>query len=329
VEHVERLVAEFVRVLTSTDAGSPEYARTVDSVARLGERDFVVMAAMSGRVLDRRFKSMSGHLAAKAPMARRLIDLRLAADELDPSKLKLGGGRSPRDEIRELDRYFERFSRTQPRLEAILAELTQSRFVLEQDNAAIASEQTALSGEVETLRGFALLAERLETELAARVDGIAETDAPRARALRSGPLAAVVRRRGEIVTQLAIATQGCAALEVVEANNAEVISSVAAAISTTSTALRTAVVVAQAAASQRLVLEHLEAARQAATTMAGHAATLEAEVAGPGGRIDEFKRAWAEVRASLDRVDAQKAEVLRSISSADRELTRSRGSGRY
>jgi len=59
----------------------------------------------------------------------------------------------------------------------------------------------------------------------------------------------------------------------------------------------------------------------AATTMAGHAATLEAEVSGPGGRIAEFKQAWGEVRASLDRVEAQKADVLKSISRADRELT--------
>jgi len=321
VKRIEDLVSGYVETLTSLDSGTSEGARALDAIARLGERDFIVTASLSGRLLDRRFKAMNEHLASKAPMARRLTDLRKAADELDPSRLRLGGGRSPSDEMRELDRYFERFSRTQPKLESILADLTQSRFVLEQDNAAIVTEQEALAAEVDTLRQFAFLAERLDSELETRIRLIAESDAARAKSLKAQALTVVKRRRAEILMQLTIATQGYAALEVVESNNAEVIKSVASAITTTSTALRTAVVVAQAAASQRMVLEHLEAARMAATTMAGNAATLEAEVAGPGGRIDEFKQAWTEVRASLDRVDAQKAEVLRSISSADRELT--------
>jgi hypothetical protein len=80
--------------------------------------------------------------------------------------------------------------------------------------------------------------------------------------------------------------------------------------------------VAGAAASRRVVLEQLEAARLAAGTMADHAAALEAGVSGPGGRVAMLRDAWSEVYAALDRVDAQKAQVLRTISEADRELTR-------
>jgi hypothetical protein len=35
-----------------------------------------------------------------------------------------------------------------------------------------------------------------------------------------------------------------------------------------------------------------------------------------------LREAWSEVYAALDRVDAQKAQVLRTISEADRALTR-------
>jgi hypothetical protein len=62
--------------------------------------------------------------------------------------------------------------------------------------------------------------------------------------------------------------------------------------------------------------------------MSDQAAALEAGVSGPGGRVAMLREAWAEVYAALDRVDAQKAQVIRTISEADRELTRPKPSGR-
>lgn len=48
---------------------------------------------------------------------------------------------------------------------------------------------------------------------------------------------------------------------------------------------------------------------------------LAAHVPDALARVETLRGAWAEVSAALDRVDAQKAEALRTISSADRELT--------
>ena len=172
------------------------------------------------------------------------------------------------------------------------------------------------------MRQYAFLAGRLDEELSARIDELAARDAARAESLRLDMLPVVRRRRQEVLTQLAIVMQGYAALRIVEDNNDEVIRAVASAIATTTAALRTAVMVAGAAASQRVALGQLEAARLAASTMADQAAALEAGVSGSEGRVAMLRQAWAEVNAALDRVDAQKAQVLRTISEADRELTR-------
>ncbi len=306
--------------MTVTD-GSGEYARAVAAIDHLGERDFIATAALSGQVLDRRFRGVSSLLASKAPLARQLADLRKAAVELDPARLKLGGRSSARDELEELDRYFERFERAQPRLQSILASLTEGRLALDQDNAAILIEQASLATEMETLRQYAFLAGRIDESLTVRIDEIAAIDASRAQALRLDVLSVVRRRHREILTQLAVVTQGYAALRIVEDSNADVIRALASAIGTTTAALRTAAMVANAAASQRLALEQLEAARQAADSMAGQAAALTAGVSGPGGRMALVRAAWIEVNAALDRVDAQKAQMLQTIASADRELT--------
>ena len=327
VERIEKLVAGYLDSITALAVDGPEFGRAVAAIGQLGARDFIATSAMSGRLLDRRFQAMRGLLAAKAPLARQLADLRKAAAGLDPMTIRTGG-RSPRDEIAELDRYFDRFSRSQPRLEGLLSSLTEGRLALEQDNAAILNAQASLATEMETLRQYAYLAGRLDAELADRIDEIASTAADRAEALKLEVLPVVRRRHQEILIQLAIVMQGYAALRIVEDNNAEVIRAVASAISTTTAALRTAVMVAGAAASQRIALGQLEAARQAASSMSDQAAALEAGVSGPGGRVAMLREAWAEVYAALDRVDAQKAQVIRTISDADRELTRPKPSGR-
>jgi uncharacterized protein YaaN involved in tellurite resistance len=328
VERIERLVADYVDSITSLTIGGSEFGRSVAAIGQLGARDFIATSAMSGRLLDRRFQAMRGLLAARAPLARQLADLRKAAAGLDPATIKFGGRRSARDEMAELDRYFDRFAKSQPRLEQLLGSLTEGRLALEQDNAAILTEQASLATEMETLRQYAFLAGRLDEELAARIEAMEAGAADRANALRLDVLPVVRRRHQEILTQLAIVMQGYAALRIVEDNNAEVIRAIASAISTTTAALRTAVMVAGAAASQRIALGQLEAARQAASTMSDHAAALEAGVSGPEGRVAMLRQAWGEVYAALDRVDAQKAQVLRTISDADRELTHARPAGR-
>ena len=325
VERIERLASGYVRSICALDPQDAEYQRTVAAVQRLGEREFVATAAMSGRLLDRRFHAMSGLLTAKAPMARRLADLRRAVTNLDPSRMKLGGGHSEHQEIEELNRYFERFWREQGRIEETLAELTEGRMRLEQDNAAIEQEETSLATEMESLRQYAFLAGRLDDLLAEAIDAFAAAAQERADALRADVLYAVRRRRQEILTELAVVTQGYAALRIVERNNADVIRAIAGATTTTAAALRTAVMVAQAAASQRATLEEIEMANEAAATMADRAAEMEARLPDAAERVALLRQAWAEVSAALDRVDARKAEAFRTISSADRELTRPKG----
>lgn len=322
-EAIERLALEHVDALLAIEPGSAEGARMVAAMERLGDREFVATAAMSGRLLDRRFRAMDAALlGSRAPMARQLADLRKVAAQIDPARLKLGGGRTPEEEIRELDRYFERFGDAQPRLQEILDRLNEGRFLLEQDNAALANEEASLGAEIETLRRYAVLAARIDDHLTARIEAIAGIDPARADGLRIDLLAVIRRRRQEILTQQAIAMQGLAALRIVQDNNVEVIRAVALAISTTTAAMRTAVMTAQAAASQRIALGHLQAAQLAASTMADQAAFLEAGATGQGGEVAALRQAWGEVYAALDRVDAQKAQVLRTIADADRQLTR-------
>jgi uncharacterized protein YaaN involved in tellurite resistance len=331
-QKVERTVAEYVEAVASLDPGGRKFLRTVATIDRLGQREFSAAAAMSTRMLERRLDTARGLLAARAPLAHQLAELRKIVDELNPARLEDGHRRSrgpfglgsPRDEMDELADYFERFARSQERIEAILQTLGEGRLALERDNALLGQERVSLATVMESLREHAYLTGRLDEALTAHVDVVARTDPERADYLRADLLHAIRRRRQEILTQLAVTTQGYASLRIVEESNEGMVRALATATTTTAAALRTAVMVAQAVAGQRMAAQQMEAAGAAAGDMAEDAsALLERQSAAvkdgldrAGARVAMLRHAWDEVFSALDRVDAEKEQALRAISSA-------------
>ena len=331
-EKIDGTVAEYVETVASLDPGGQRYFRTIATIDRLGQREFTAIAAMSGHILERRLEVERGLLAARAPLARKLAELRKIVDELNPARMEAGRKRShgafglgpSGDELDELAGYFERFARSQGGIEAILQTLAEGHLALERDNALLGQEELALAAMMETLREHALFAARLDEALTDRIEVVATTDPERADCLRSDFLYAIRRRRQEILTQLAVAMQGYASLQIVKETNKEMARAMGTATATTAAALRTAVMVAQAVASQRMALERIAAANTAAGAMADDAnallerqsAALRDGEAGAGARVAMLQHAWDEVFTALDRVDAQKAQALRTISSA-------------
>ena len=329
-ERIDRTVAEYVDTVAALDPGGQRYLRTVATIDRLGQREFTTAAALSTRMLDRRLESTRGLLAARAPLAHHLAELRKIVDELNPAQLDIGRRRSrgpfgmgqPRDPLDELADYFEHFAHSQGRVEEILAGLAQGHLALERDNALIGQEQISLATVMETLREQADLTGRLDAALAARIDAVAEKDPERAECLRADLLHAIRRRRQELLTQLAVSAQGYASLQIVHESNQGMIRALASATTTTAAALRTAVMAAQAVAGQRMAQEQIEAAGNAAEALANDAGRLaerqSAAMKGGAARVATLRREWDEVFAALDQVDAQKDQALRSISTADR-----------
>ena len=88
---------------------------------------------------------------------------------------------------------------------------------------------------------------------------IEATDPEKAKALRDDVLFYVRQKHQDLLTQLAVSIQGYLAIDLVRKNNIELIKGVDRATTTTIAALRTAVIVAQALANQKLVLDQITA----------------------------------------------------------------------
>jgi uncharacterized protein YaaN involved in tellurite resistance len=331
-DRIDRSVVDYLERLASLAPGSTPYARAVAAIDRLGQREFATVAALTGQMLDRRLREGRSALEERGPIAHRLAELRRLVDDLTPPAAAGGeerpkrrgpfGRRQERDPLEDLEDYLERSARSRDHLRETLLALEQSRLLLERDNSLLGRERVSLEAVMEALREHAYLVEQLDAALEARIVQIGLEDPARSDCLRQDVLFALRRRRMEIVTQLAVAAQGAAALLIVEDGNERLIHAIEGATTTTTAALRTAAIVAQAVASQRAALDQLKAAEAIAGEFEAMLAS-EALPEGGGGpeaaraRVRVLHRAWADVQTALDGLEAQKAQVARDLARAE------------
>ena len=114
---------------------------------------------------------------------------------------------------------------------------------------------------------YVYVAEHLDASLTARIAEIEASDPERAKALKDDVLFYVRQKHQDLLTQLAVSIQGYLAIDLIRKNNIELIKGVDRATTTTISALRTAVIVAQALANQRLVLNQITALNTTTSNM--------------------------------------------------------------
>jgi uncharacterized protein YaaN involved in tellurite resistance len=284
----------FVDDLLTAGVRSPAFAAKLDDIAIMGQADLRAGGRAGQRMLSRRAgPDSTGRVIAALAALRRTVD------DLDPARA--GGG------LRRVFRgddlnaaYFARYRDAHADLDAILRELLAGQDELRRDNATIDTEQAESRAVLARLSEYAALASALDaavTERVAALEARGEGDA--AGVLRNEALTAVRRRHQDVLTHLAVATQGHLALDVVRRNNLELIRGVERARRGTLRALRAAVAAAAAGAHERLVLDRITALDTAA------AAAMTAE----SGDQDALRAAFRDLVATLDDLDRYRDEA--------------------
>ncbi len=177
-KRIDALVATFVGSVRAIDVHGDDYRRRVDDIDSLADREIRSTSEMSNRLLDRPTRAMRGLGQGDAPIAKSLLDLRRSVEELNPAKhdLTQGGPRKLLGVVPFGDRvraYFAKYQKSQSHIEGIVGALREGGAELEKDNAAIGQEQKALWSQMETLRQYTYMAEKLDTSLEAQVNHVA------------------------------------------------------------------------------------------------------------------------------------------------------------
>jgi uncharacterized protein YaaN involved in tellurite resistance len=339
---LEATVDAFVESLVGLDAHSPAFTGKVGAITRMGDREIREASAVSNRMLDRPVKAMgSGLFDSGSPVSKSLIDLRNTIEQLDPARQ--GDLFSPRkllgviplgSRVRD---YFDRYRSSQTHLDAIINALYHGQDELRKDNAAIEQEKVALWATMGRLQQYALMAARLDQDLEERILGLEATDPERARVLRQDVQFYVRQKHQDLLTQLAVAVQGYLALELVRKNNAELVKGVDRATTTTVAALRTAVMVAQALANQRLVLDQITALNtttgnlieSTSSMLRQQTGRVHDQAAGATVNLNQLKTAFANIYATMEAVDTYKSAALQSmratVDALEHEVATARG----
>jgi uncharacterized protein YaaN involved in tellurite resistance len=259
-------------VLTSEidQLGAAEVQGTAAVTQALLARDRRVVAALAGR---------------NGAAGRALAELRSIVAELDPGSAGPVAGDAGQAAMR---RYASRVAAAESELADATTTLDQGRSSLLRENASMAQQERALWLQMGSLRRYGRLAQRLDELLTGRLDALSTTEPDRARRLSADVLYPIRRRRQELLTHLAVASQGYAALRMIEATNAELVRTIDAATSTTTAVVHAA----------RLAVQRMQGARQLGQEVSQ--VDIRASMAAAIGALTAVNRSRTEVLSAME-----------------------------
>ncbi len=313
-------VAGFITTLMDAAPHSPEFAAKAGDVRSMGDADIRNAAESSNRLLKSPVRAITeGGLASGSKVGSTLVELRRTIEDLDPSEAqgarKFLGILPFGDKITD---YFRKYQSAQSHLDAILHALRDGQDELLKDNSALNLEKRELWDAMGRLNQYVYIAERLDATLSARIADLEATDLQRAKSLREDVLFYVRQKHQDLLTQLAVSIQNYLAIDVVIKNNLELVKGVDRASTTTVSALRTAVIVAQALGNQKLVLDQISALNTTTSDMIektsrmlkDNSVRIQEQAASATIGLPQLQAAFANIYATMDAIDTFKVQAL-------------------
>jgi uncharacterized protein YaaN involved in tellurite resistance len=316
---LDQKVADYADSIVTLDVHSPAFTAKADDVRTMGNDEIRASAETSNKLLASPVRAMQKNSDTGA-VATTLIDLRRTVEDLDPKQAtgikKLLGMIPLGDKLRD---YFHKYESAQAHIDAILKALLDGQDELRKDNAALDQEKVHLWETMQRLAQYAYVAEHLDKALEAKIAQL--SDAEKAKVLRDDVLYAVRQKHQDLLTQLAVSIQGYLAIDLVRKNNLELIKGVDRATTTTISALRTAVIVAQALANQKLVLDQITALNTTTANLiestsqllATQGVAIQKQSAEATVGMQSLQRSFDNVYQAMDSIDTFKVAALDSM----------------
>ncbi|GEP36843.1 toxic anion resistance protein [Nocardioides psychrotolerans] len=324
IPELDTKVDTFMTALTNAASRSPEFAAQAESVRTMGDADIRKAAETSNRMLNQPVRALKeGGLSQGSEVGKTLLELRRTVEDLDPSEAK--GARKFMDWLPfgdKVEDYFRKYQSSQSQLNGILHALRNGQDELTKDNVALNLEKTNLWAVMGRLNQYVYVAERLDAKLSAKIAELELSDPEAAKALSQDVLFYVRQKHQDLLTQLAVSIQSYLAIDIIIKNNIELIKGVDRASTTTISALRTAVIVAQALGNQKLVLDQITALNTTTSNMIQrtsemlkeNSAAIQEQAASSTIGMEQLQAAFANIYATMDSIDEFKVKALDNMS---------------
>ena len=332
-QQIDATVAQYVNTLLTVDPHSPAFDAQLNAVHNLGDADIRASAAVSNSLLNRPAAAMSsGPFDPKSQISTSLVKLRRTVEDLDPTQQGLFGKKNLWGTLpfgNTLRDYFHKYESSQKNLDAIIQSLYSGQDELQKDDASLEQEKANVWAIKGRLEQYIYMAGALDQQVSAKIASIQSSDPDRAKELQTDVLFYVRQKRQDLLTQLAVNTQGYLAMNLVEQNNRELIKGVDRATTTTVSALRTAIIVAQALANQKLVLNQINALNTTTSNLIESTSEMLKQQSGQVYQqaadstvnLQKLQNAFNNIYQSIDAIDMYKVQALDNMQKTVDALT--------
>lgn len=333
VPELDAKVQEFVQNILQTPVNTPSFDDKVNAIHQLGNTEIRASAQISNRMLDRPAKSLDKSLFDGSPIAKSLTELRGIVEDLDPSKQgSLSGTRKFLGLIpvgNKVQDYFRKYESSQTHINKIIESLYNGKDELLKDNATIEQEKVNMWTLMQSLRQYIYVGKKIDERLEQQIIELEATDPEKARIVKEEMLFYVRQKNMDFLTQLAVNIQGYLALDMIRKNNLELIKGVDRATTTTVSALRTAVVVAQALSNQKLVLDQINGLNTTTSSLIESTSAMlkrqtsqiHEQASTSGVEVAKLQKAFNNIYDTMDAIDQFKAQALGNMQQTINVLT--------
>jgi uncharacterized protein YaaN involved in tellurite resistance len=327
-----------VEGVVSDSVMSESFKDKLNAIHNLGNEEIRSAASVSNRMLDKPTRAMkSGLFDESSQISQDLVGLRKQVEDLDPARH--GDLLAPSNlekvpllgklVVSPIRKYFMEYQSAQSNINAIINSLYRGQDELRKDNAAIEQEKTNLWDIMQKTHQYVYLGKQIDAALEDRITDIETRDPEKGRVIKEEMHFYVRQKVQDLLTQQAVSIQGYLALDMVRKNNLELIKGVDRATTTTVAALRTAVMVAQALANQKLVLDQITALNVTTSNMIEstsvllkqNTADIHKQASEATVNIEQLQRAFNNIYDAMDMISDYKVEALDSMQQTVNVLT--------
>ena len=251
---------ENVKALLAVDLNSMNSRRSMTSMIEEFGQDVVERSKSKNALLKTRIVDLQKDGGENSVVVKSLSELNVQMRDLDPSLIDFSRSGILGKIFNPMREYFAKYEKADAVINDIMDKLEKGRKTLVNDNTTLELEQQAIRQNTLTLNKQLDLGTKMDEELErvieeARID---MRDPDKIKFLEEEILFPLRQRLADLQQMQAVNQQGYFAMEVVRKNNKELIRAVDRAAYVTTSALRTAVMVAAALNNQRIVLKCVE-----------------------------------------------------------------------
>lgn len=336
-QELEQRADAWVDQVAGMNPHSQEFTAQVNALGAVARRTFERTSQTSSRFMQQSLRESKEKGNAQESVAKSLSELRTTMEDLAPKDetfaekaLSFLPGRNV------AKRYFRNFESNQDQLDQVLGALSRGQEMLLKDNAELSVERRALWEDLAALQKAAYLLSLLDDRTVRRAEQTrAEGKAAEAAALEKDVLFAVRQRRQDVATQIAVTVQAYLSMGLIEDNNTKLQQGVERARTTTVTALRTAVITAQALENQKIVLDQIDAVNRTTDSLisrtsqmlADNSVKIQEQAATSGVSPETLQKAFDNLFTTMDGIDAFRTKAnenfLATVNSLEQQVQRS------